>query len=254
MSTENISPIEHACEMVANKNVELRQLAMYESQQQMYPETTNHLPTTSNVVLKLTQSLQGVIDAAVNGGVAKYASAFFSPNFDDLANGEFVLQLHNLLMEQVNILESALSVHERLVSNDIRPLHAHLVERFSQMKKSLPQQIKLPDQFSTATISPTLTDGHFKTPTKSLLRKTSIVHSPLPPVPSPPTSRESGLQTNTSVRIYSLIFKLYLTKFSKKLESTISLFAYTTFLSFNRMKMLLLEVLSSQTMITSVVK
>ena len=196
VTTENISPIQHACEMVGNKNAELRQLTMTESQPQLFSDH-NHL--SSSNVLKLTQSLQGVIDAAVNGGVAKYASAFFSPNFDDLASGQFVLQLHNLLMEQVNVLESALSVHERLVSNDIRPLHAHLVERFSQMKKSLPQQIKLPNEFSTPTVSPASNHDHFKTPTKSLLRKTSIVHSPLPPVPSN-ASRETSLHTTSSVR------------------------------------------------------
>ena len=124
--------------------------------------------------------------------------AFFSPNFDDLAGGQFVLQLHNLLMEQVNVLESALSVHGRLVSNDIRPLHAHLVERFTQMKKSLPQQIQLPNEFSTSMISPASNDGIFKTPTKTLLRKTSIVHSPLPPVPSSITSRDKSMNPNAS--------------------------------------------------------
>ena len=148
--------------------------------------------------MKLTQSLQGVIDAAVNGGVAKYASAFFSSDFDDLADGRFVLQLHNLLMEQVNVLESALAVHERLVSKDIRPLHTHLVERFVQMKKSLPQQIKLHNQLP-ASMSPNSKDGHIKTPTKSLLRKTSIVHSPLPPLPSNSPSIAAS-HTNTLVK------------------------------------------------------
>ena len=195
VATENISPIQHACEMVSNKNAELRQLTIADSQHQMSSDSTQ--VSSSSIVLKLTQSLQGVIDAAVNGGVAKYASAFFSSNFDDLADGQFVFQLHNLLMEQVNVLESALSVHERLVSKDIRPLHAHLVERFSQMKKSLPQQIKLQNEFSTS-ISPNSKDGHFKTPTKSLLRKTSIVHSPLPPVPST-TSHNSTFQSNALV-------------------------------------------------------
>ena len=196
VATENISPIQHACEMVSNKNEELRQLTMAESQIHISSEST--LISSPTTVLKLTQSLQGVIDAAVNGGVAKYATAFFCSDFDDLANGQFIFQLHNLLMEQVNVLESALSVHERLVSNDIRPLHAHLVERFSQMKKSLPQQIKLQNEILTS-ISPSSKDGHFKTPTKSLLRKTSIVHSPLPPVPSTSVSYNATLSTNTMV-------------------------------------------------------
>ena len=196
MIKESISPIQHALEMISNKNAELRQLTLSEAQ--LNPMSSeNHISSPSSTVLKLTQSLQGVIDAAVNGGVAKYASAFFSPDFDDLANGQFVIQLHNLLMEQVNVLESALVVHERLVSKDIRPLHTHLMDRFVQMKKSLPQQIQLPNQFP-ASISPNSKNGQSKTPTKSLLRKTSIVHSPLPPVPSISPSVAVS-QTNTLV-------------------------------------------------------
>ena len=71
MTTENISPIQHACEMVGNKNAELRQLAMTESQQQLISDL-NH----SSTVLKLTQTLQGVIDAAVNGGVCAIVVVF----------------------------------------------------------------------------------------------------------------------------------------------------------------------------------
>jgi hypothetical protein len=35
------------------------------------------------------------------------------------------------------VLESALHLHERLISKDILPLHQHLVQRFSQMQKSI---------------------------------------------------------------------------------------------------------------------
>ena len=40
-------------------------------------------------------------------------------------------------MQQVAILESALAVHEKVVSADILPLHSHLVQRFVQMQKSV---------------------------------------------------------------------------------------------------------------------
>ena len=74
VAIDEITPIDHACEIVANKNAELRHLA--------------HSENRHNSTLKLTQSLQGVIDAAVNGGVAKYADAFFSQSYIEDDNHE----------------------------------------------------------------------------------------------------------------------------------------------------------------------
>ena len=136
VAVDEIAPIDHACETVAAKNAELRHLA-----------TTAE--NSKNSGLKLTQILQGVIDAAVNGGVAKYASAFFEAYVvedDPSAPGGDagkVQRLQELLMEQVNVLETALATHSRLASAEIRPLHDHLMERFSVMKATLPHQIRL---------------------------------------------------------------------------------------------------------------
>ena len=105
-----ISPIEHACETVNAKNHELRTLIMD-------PEP----------VLKLTQSLQGVIDAAVNGGLAKYQEAFFrsSPLLQNSIenSAEKVTLLQTLMSEQLTILESGLATHRKLASQDLLPLH-----------------------------------------------------------------------------------------------------------------------------------
>ena len=89
------------------------------------------------------------------------------------------------LLSQVNVLESALSTHERVASAEIRPLHDHLAERFSKgMKASLLNQhhlLKL-----TTNLSSPGTPNHNNNkagPTGSAQRKSKIVNTPLPPLP-----------------------------------------------------------------------
>lgn len=118
-------------------------------------------------VLKLTQSLQGVIDAAVNGGLAKYQEAFFrSPTPE---NSDQVAQLQSLMSEQLTILEAGLNTHKKLASADLLPLHSHLVERFATMKNSI------------------------------AMTKSKIVNTPLPPVPK--TSSSSTINSASSTII-----------------------------------------------------
>ena len=59
-----------------------------------------------------------MIDAAVNGGVAKYQEAFFSAEFlrENPDHADDVAKLQRLMLEQVRILAHALSHHERLIS------------------------------------------------------------------------------------------------------------------------------------------
>ena len=160
VAVDEITPIDHACETVAAKNAELRHLAATAE-------------SCKNSGLKLTQTLQGVIDAAVNGGVSKYANAFFTSSYVESHDLGKVQRLHDLLMEQVNVLESALTTHQQLASAEIRPLHDHLMERFAGMRASLPHQI------NCAT-----------TPSKSG-RKSKIVNTPLPPLPQHRSPRGS---------------------------------------------------------------
>jgi hypothetical protein len=57
-----------------------------------------HLITLNNLIV-----FQGVIDAAVNGGIAKYQEAFFTQNFfNEFPNHLLhVAKLQKLMMEQV---------------------------------------------------------------------------------------------------------------------------------------------------------
>lgn len=87
-----LSPITHACETVEHMNKELRKLiAQYTAE-----------PRRS--ISPLSMRLQGVIEAAVNGGIAKYQEAFFTLEFS-LQNPEEthkIIKLKSLILEKVS--------------------------------------------------------------------------------------------------------------------------------------------------------
>ncbi|XP_034381917.1 dedicator of cytokinesis protein 4b isoform X6 [Cyclopterus lumpus] len=87
----------------------------------------------------LTMCLNGVIDAAVNGGLARYQEAFFVKDYimNHPEDGEKIGRLRELMFEQAHILEYGLAVHEKYVPQDMRPLHKKLVDQFHLMKSSL---------------------------------------------------------------------------------------------------------------------
>uniref|UniRef100_A0A3B4AZV2 Dedicator of cytokinesis 4b n=1 Tax=Periophthalmus magnuspinnatus TaxID=409849 RepID=A0A3B4AZV2_9GOBI len=122
-----VSPLENAIEVIENKNLQLRTLITQCQNRQM----TNINP--------LTMCLNGVIDAAVNGGLARYQEAFFVKDYimNHPEDGDKIGRLRELMFEQAHILEYGLAVHEKFVPQDMRPLHKKLVDQFHLMKSSL---------------------------------------------------------------------------------------------------------------------
>uniref|UniRef100_A0A7M4ES71 Dedicator of cytokinesis protein 4 n=1 Tax=Crocodylus porosus TaxID=8502 RepID=A0A7M4ES71_CROPO len=122
-----MSPLENAIEVLENKNQQLRTLISQCQTRQMQN------------INPLTMCLNGVIDAAVNGGVARYQEAFFVKDYvlNHPEDGEKITRLRDLMLEQAQILEFGLAVHEKFVPQDMRPLHKKLVEQFVVMKLSL---------------------------------------------------------------------------------------------------------------------
>ena len=74
----------------------------------------------------LTMRLQGNIDAAVNGGVAKYRSAFFSPEGGgggaaaEAGAGQLVELLAGQLEEQAQLLGEVLQLHGQLAPEPLQ--------------------------------------------------------------------------------------------------------------------------------------
>ncbi|KAM9328557.1 dedicator of cytokinesis protein 4b isoform 4-T4 [Pholidichthys leucotaenia] len=122
-----VSPLENAIEVIENKNSQLRTLITQCQSRQMQN------------INPLTMCLNGVIDAAVNGGLARYQEAFFVKDYimNHPEDGEKIGRLRELMFEQAHILEYGLAVHEKFVPQDMRPLHKKLVDQFHLMKSSL---------------------------------------------------------------------------------------------------------------------
>uniref|UniRef100_A0A8D2JER6 Dedicator of cytokinesis protein 4 n=1 Tax=Varanus komodoensis TaxID=61221 RepID=A0A8D2JER6_VARKO len=122
-----MSPLENAIEVLENKNQQLRTLISQCQTRQMQN------------INPLTMCLNGVIDAAVNGGVSRYQEAFFVKEYvlNHPEDGDKITCLRELMLEQAQILEFGLAVHEKFVPQDMRPLHKKLVDQFFVMKSSL---------------------------------------------------------------------------------------------------------------------
>ncbi|XP_006859416.1 PREDICTED: dedicator of cytokinesis protein 4 [Chrysochloris asiatica] len=122
-----MSPLENAIEVLENKNQQLKTLISQCQTRQMQN------------INPLTMCLNGVIDAAVNGGVSRYQEAFFVKDYilSHPEDGEKIARLRELMLEQAQILEFGLAVHEKFVPQDMRPLHKKLVDQFFVMKSSL---------------------------------------------------------------------------------------------------------------------
>ena len=84
----HVPPVVHACETIESKNREIVQMLA---------------DPLDQPIQKLSLSLQGVIDAAVNGGIAKYQEAFFSTEFlrENPERGDDVARLQRIMHEQV---------------------------------------------------------------------------------------------------------------------------------------------------------
>nr|XP_033781897.1 dedicator of cytokinesis protein 3 isoform X1 [Geotrypetes seraphini] len=136
-----VSPLENAIQVVENKNQELRTLISQYQHKQLH----------GNINL-LSMCLNGVIDAAVNGGIARYQEAFFSKDYitNHPDDAEKITQLKELMQEQVHVLGVGLTVHEKCVHPEMRPLHKKLIDQFHVMRFSLYHELPGLDKPSPA--------------------------------------------------------------------------------------------------------
>ncbi|KAG5273390.1 hypothetical protein AALO_G00150830 [Alosa alosa] len=182
-----MSPLANATEVIENKNLQLRTLIAQCQTRQMQ----NSNP--------LTMCLNGVIDAAVNGGLARYQEAFFAKDYieNHPQDGDKITRLRELMFEQAHILEYGLAVHEKYVSLDMRPLHKKLVDQFHMMRSSLGLQ------------EPMVRRGSKTPPPYSVYERNNLRRAtPLPHSLSvPPSADPSGLppkpHLNRSHRLHS---------------------------------------------------
>ncbi|CAN8017065.1 unnamed protein product [Ixodes persulcatus] len=152
---QEVPPLVHACESVEAMNQELRRLVALFSRE------------PSRGIAPLSMRLAGVIEAAVNGGIAKYQEAFFGPRFalDHPEQAPHIARLKALILDKVHILEGGLSLHGRLAPPEVLPLQRRLVDRFVIMKQSVREAASPGSRGSPGAES----------------RRPSILRSPVPP-------------------------------------------------------------------------
>ncbi|XP_074952545.1 dedicator of cytokinesis protein 3 isoform X11 [Phalacrocorax aristotelis] len=175
-----VSPLENAIQVVENKNQELRTLISQYQHKQMH----------GNINL-LSMCLNGVIDAAVNGGIARYQEAFFDKDYITKHPGdaEKITQLKELMQEQVHVLGVGLAVHEKFVHPEMRPLHKKLIDQFQMMRSSLYHELPGLDKLSPAC-------SGTSTPRSNVL----VSHGPMSPESIKLVHRHSPLNLLGSVR------------------------------------------------------
>lgn len=84
----------------------------------------------------LSMKLNGIVDAAVNGGINNYEKAFFSERYllEHPDDSELVSQLQELFALQIPLLEAALVIHRSRVNQAMQPLQQRIEICFQQMR------------------------------------------------------------------------------------------------------------------------
>jgi len=122
-------PVENAVYNIVTKNNELRDLI-----RSMRDNRDEH-PATG----PLSMQLQGVIDAAVQGGVTKYREAFFDGSYLQTypEHAPFLNSFREALAQQLDILKMGLDVFASKCDKSLLPLSDFLKGRYAQMVTDL---------------------------------------------------------------------------------------------------------------------
>jgi len=124
LTTSEISPLQNAVDTLREKNRDLNSLIK------------RHRADHSLNPSPLSMLLNGVIDAAVMGGIAVYEKVFFSREYisknpdDEL----LITQLKDSIVEQVDILEQGLQVHKQVVSPELEAFHKKMETVYKETK------------------------------------------------------------------------------------------------------------------------
>ena len=129
-----LSPLENAVNLLQEKNVALEEIIM---------EVTRG---EKDAVSQLTMTLNGMIDAAVNGGVVLYCQKFLVPSFAkanrSAETAASIADMQEALRKQLACIQDGLVLHERNISPELRGLHEKLEQLYPEMQRTLMPYIR----------------------------------------------------------------------------------------------------------------
>lgn len=154
VSVEEISPLENAIETMESTNEKLSNLV----QKQACDSSLSINP--------LSMMLNGIVDAAVMGGLNNYEKAFFNDTYiqQHPEDHERIEVLKHLIALQMPLLADGIHIHGEKATEQLKPLHNRLVTCFQELRD------KVERQYGVVTLPHSLTE-----------RKTSRVGSVVMP-------------------------------------------------------------------------
>uniref|UniRef100_A0A670YNK1 Dedicator of cytokinesis 2 n=1 Tax=Pseudonaja textilis TaxID=8673 RepID=A0A670YNK1_PSETE len=164
MSQITISPLENAIETMTMTNEKI--LAMINQYQ-----SDENLP-----INPLSMLLNGIVDPAVMGGFAKYEKAFFTDEYtrDHPEDQEKLNRLKDLIAWQVPFLAAGIKIHERRVSDSLRPFHERMEECFRHLKVKVEKQYGIRELASQSGQMPPSLVRHLQSHLKFLCGDTKL--------------------------------------------------------------------------------
>ncbi|CAG9857501.1 unnamed protein product [Phyllotreta striolata] len=90
----------------------------------------------------LSLTLNGILDAAVMGGIKNYEDVFFTCVYETHHPEDTVLvqRLKDLIADQIPLLDLCIQIHKQKVPDNLQPLQKRLEERFAEMKADVEEK------------------------------------------------------------------------------------------------------------------
>ncbi|XP_065845155.1 dedicator of cytokinesis protein 1-like [Oscarella lobularis] len=150
---------------------------MTQSTQKLRETVKKYTGNSSLSVNPLSMMVNGMVEAAVMGGIKNYQKVFFIPQYltENPQHVRNLETLKSLIREQLTLLESAIEIHGKLAPIDLKPLQVNFETNYNELKRDVFKNI-----FGEVSASPdvrrrqldrSLTVAH--KPTHEGLKKTS---------------------------------------------------------------------------------
>ncbi|XP_054707947.1 dedicator of cytokinesis protein 1-like [Uloborus diversus] len=127
-----ISPLENAIETMEVTNAKICSLILLHKNDPMLP------------VHPLSMLLNGVVDAAVMGGIINYEKAFFNEEYiqthNSVKDAEGIQKLKDLIACQVPLLEIGIAIHKEKAPESLKPFHKHMEEAFQKLRANIEEK------------------------------------------------------------------------------------------------------------------
>lgn len=130
VETTKVSPIQNAIETMEKTNKNLREMVVKYS-------VNPNLPIND-----LSMKLNGVVEAAVMGGLKVYEDAFLTEDYSEKnpRDYSYVQKLKDLIANQMPLLQSLVAIHKERSPPELQGFHKNIEDKFSKMQTDIEEK------------------------------------------------------------------------------------------------------------------